>query len=149
MTFEEFQEAFTKWSIDEIEAKKIDGWPVCPYAKQARVQNKIQFIDASIDPAEIRKFDSENFEIGIAWLDGADNLKGAVNLCKYLSEVNPHLLYFKSTPESGFFTKNVSNCIFIQLKGDILEKREHLLTTTYYDSWPAEYFEEITGLQKD
>jgi hypothetical protein len=150
MTFEEFKEAFLQWSIEKIEAKKPDGFPVCPYARKARMDNKVQYIDASDDVSELRNFDSENYEIGIAWLGHDDpNIKAAINTCDFLSKLNPHLLYFTSTTESGYFEKNISNCIFIQLKDDIMEKRDQLLETKYYDSWPAEYFHEITGLTKD
>lgn len=149
MTFEEFKEAFIEWTINEIESKKEDGFPVCPYARKARVDNKIQFIDASEEVSNLRNFDQENFEIGIAWIGNTDyNVDTAMSLCEFYSQLNPDLLYFKSIPGSGYFTSNVSYCIFIQLKNDILEKRGQLLETKYYDSWPEEYFQEITGLDK-
>ena len=58
---------------------------------------------------------------------------------------NPDLLYFTSTRESGHFVKNFTDCVFIQLKGDIMEKRKYLKNTKYYDSWPADYYKLITG----
>lgn len=149
MTFNEFTEEFNSWSIEKIEAKKIDGFPVCPYARKARMEEKVQYIDASDDISLIRTFDDKNFEIGIAWLGNDDsNLKAAVNTCKFLAELNPNLMYFSSTPHSGYFEKNISYCIFIQLKDDLELKRGQLMQTTYYDSWPKEYFEEITGMKK-
>jgi len=36
--------------------------------------------------------------------------------------------------------------VFIQRKSDLLEKRKHLHeNTTYYDSWPVDYYNLIMG----
>ena len=149
MTFEEFCQAFLKWSEEIIEAKKFDGFPICPYARHARLNNLVQFIDARENVSDLNKFDKEKYEIGIAWLgDNTDAVSTAERYCEYLSELNSDLLYFTSTPLSGYFAKNFTNCVFIQLKGDIMEKRSQLHNTKYYESWPAEYYKAITGQDK-
>lgn len=145
MTFEEFQQQFIDWTINTIEAKKDDGFPICPFARKARLQNKIQFIDAremSID--KFREFDEKKFEIGIAWIEGND-LTPVPDMITQLETENPELLYFISTKESGHFAKNFQDCVFIQLRGDLEEKRAYLHTTRYYESWPAEYYKSILG----
>ena len=63
---------------------------------------------------------------------------------RYKAE-NPDLLYFTSTTDSGHFAKNFTNCVFIQLRGDIDNRREQLHKTKYYDSWPEHYYKIITG----
>jgi hypothetical protein len=149
MTFQEFCQAFILWSESIIEEKKIDGFPVCPYAKHARLTNAVQFIDARVDIQALREFDKTKYEIGIAWIGDNDiQLKSAEKYADYLVNLDPELLYFTSTPDSGFFAKNFTNCVFIQLKADILERRSQLHNTTYYDSWPAEYYKAITGHDK-
>jgi len=63
-----------------------------------------------------------------------------------LSVKNDNLLYFTSTRTSGHFVKNFTDCVFVQRKDDLLEKRTHLKdNTTYYDSWPIDYYKLITG----
>jgi len=149
MTFEEFCQAFLKWSEEIIEAKKFDGFPICPYARHARLNNLVQFIDARENVSDLNKFDKEKYEIGVAWLgDNNESLVTTEKYCEYLSELHPGLLYFTSTPQSGYFAKNFTNCVFIQLKDDILEKRGQLHNTKYYESWPAEYYKAITGQDK-
>lgn len=145
---QEFSNKFLEWTEQEIEAKKLDGFPVCPYARRARVQNKIQFIDSRDQEtliSSLLSFDKEQYEIGIAWLgDQTDDYMSKVSdIIGDLSEKNPDLLYFTSTRTSGHFAKNISDCVFIQLKGDILEKRKHLHTTEYYNSWPLDYYQGI------
>ena len=125
MLFEEFKERFIEWSISSIEKG------ICPFAKKARLENKIQFLDWSENENE--QFDQDNYQIAIAWTD--DRI---VNI--------PHtesLYYFTSTKDSGYFAKNFTNCVFIQKKNDIDEKRTMLHDIGYYDNWPREYYEEI------
>lgn len=148
MNFDDFCAKFLEWTEKEIEAKKLDGFPICPFARKARLQDKIQFLDCTVNVQNLRDFDKEKYEIGIAWVDSDDQLVTAQEYAKFLEQMNPDLLYFTSTPHSGAFAQNFTNCIFVQLKQDILDKREYLLTTKYYDSWTPEYFKEITGKDK-
>lgn len=145
MTFEEFKTSFLKWSEEKIETKKDDGFSVCPYAKHARINNKVVFIDARDNLVEnLLTFDKEEYEIGIAWIDGVDIDFVEQEISK-LHDEYPDLLYFTSTTDSGYFVKNFTNCVFIQLRNDILERRNQLHNTKYYDSWPEDYYKIITG----
>lgn len=145
MTFDDFIAAFLDWSEKHIETKKSDGFSTCPFARKARLQNKIQFIDARADTlTNLQTFNDADYEIGIAWVDTAD-MSDVEKICEELSEKNTHLLYFTSTTDSGYFVKNFTNCVFIQLKRDILEKRAVLKKTDYYNSWPVDYYKLITG----
>lgn len=147
MTFELFKERFLKWTEDVIEAKKDDGYPICPFAKRARLLDKIQFINALTDvQAQLETFDKEKYEIGIAWLGDHANMESLEFELEPLRKKHPDLLYFISSTDSGYFAKNFTNCIFIQLRSDILEKRGYLHTTNYYDNWPKDYYKSITTL---
>lgn len=146
MNFEQFTSEFLRWTEEKIEAKKIDGFPVCPYARRARLTHKIQFIDARNNLLDkLESFDDGVYEIGIGWLGDEADLTIVQNTLDQLSEKYPDLLYFVSTPTSGYFAKNFTNCVFIQLKADILEKRSALHQTAYYNSWPIDYYNDITG----
>ena len=148
MNFETFISTFLMWSEERIEQKKLDGFPICPFARKARLTQKIQFIDArDLRAVSLESFDKETYEIGIAWLGDIDKdqLHNIELITEQLMIENPDLLYFTSTRESGHFVKNFTDCVFIQLKGDIMEKRKYLKNTKYYDSWPADYYKLITG----
>jgi hypothetical protein len=146
MNFQEFQDKFLEWTEEEIEAKKLDGFPICPFARKARLQNKIQFIDARNNLASsYDTFDKETYEIGIAWVDGCD-MSEVEKIIELQATKDTDLLYFTSTTTSGHFTKNFTNCVFIQLRGDLEEKRKYLHTTKYYDSWPLDYYKMITSV---
>ncbi len=146
MNFQEFQNKFLDWTENEIEAKKLDGFPICPFARKARLQNKIQFIDARDNKeSSYETFDKEIYEIGIAWVDGCD-MHQVENTIEQQMQKHNDLLYFTSTTTSGHFAKNFTNCVFIQLRDDLTEKRKYLHTTKYYDSWPLDYYKLITSV---
>ncbi len=146
MTFDTFVSTFLMWTEEKIEAKKDDGYPICPFARKARIQDKIQFIDArDFSEYSLSEFNKEKYEIGIAWMGDKVDVQALEDLAKQMEELNPDLFYFTSTVGSGHFTSNFTNCIFIQLKDDILSKREYLKKSDYYSSWPEEYYKLITG----
>jgi len=136
MTFEEFKIKFIEWAISEVEPK------ICPFAKKARLQDKIQFIDCPRGIyGEFLEFNPNRYDIGIAWL--GDFTAGIEDELADLRKHNPDLFYFLSTTDSGYFTKNFTNCVFIQKKDDILEKRDWLKTIGYYENWPDWYYNDI------
>jgi hypothetical protein len=142
MTFETFKTQFLEWVQDKIEPTRGNGYPICPFARKARLQDRIQFINAPRGIyGEFLEFDEENYDIGIAWL--GEFTSGIEDELEDLRKLNPHLLYFLSTPQSGHFVKNFTNCVLIQKKDDIEIKRQVLLDTTYYDDWPKDYYKEI------
>tara|TARA_R100000027_G_C2251022_1_gene94334 strand:+ start:4128 stop:4568 length:441 start_codon:yes stop_codon:yes gene_type:complete len=146
MNFQEFQNKFLEWTENEIEAKKLDGFPICPFARKARLQNKIQFIDARDNQSDTYEtFDKDQYEIGIAWVDGCD-MDQVESVIEQQMQKHNDLLYFTSTTTSGHFAKNFTNCVFIQLRDDLTEKRKYLHTTKYYDSWPLDYYKLITSV---
>jgi len=146
MNFQEFQDKFLEWTEEVIEAKKLDGFPICPFARKARLQNKIQFIDARDNQiSSYEQFDKETFEIGIAWVDGC-NISEVEKIIELQMEKHHDLLYFTSTTTSGHFAKNFTDCVFIQLRDDLVEKRKYLHTTRYYESWPLDYYKLITSI---
>ena len=151
--FNQFKEKFLKWTEEFIELKQPNGFPICPYARQARLNNEIQFVDVreNIDRC-ISALNLKKYMIAICWLGDEP-----IYTQKYINQKvedfntdprNKNLLFFLSNTESGAFVKNFTNCIFVQIKSDILTKREHLKTTNYYDTWPAEYYKYITGENK-
>ena len=143
MTFNNFKLEFLNWIIENIETKQKDvNFSICPYAKKARLQNKIQFIDCSDgDLKKMLNFNQKEFDIGVVWLK--DNIENVSEKLKKFKDKNPNLLYMLSTKNSGHFAKNFTNCIFIQNKNDIENKRNYLKDLGYYENWPSSYYDKI------
>lgn len=140
--FEQFKKDFTDWMINQLEVNKEDGYPTCPYARTARVQDKLQFIDCSgSNPDAMLEFDPRVKMVGVCWF-GDDVDLDTINL-EQMKELNPDLMYLQSTKTSGHFVQNISNVILIQIRSELLRRRASLHKSSYYDSWPAEYYKEI------
>ena len=140
--FEQFKINFTNWMINKLEVNKEDGYPTCPYAKTARVQDKVQFIDCQgPTPDNILEFDPRTKMVGVCYFgNDVDVTKLDLN---HIRELNPDLMYLTSTTTSGHFVQNISNVILVQIRSELLRRRASLHKTNYYDSWPAEYYKEI------
>jgi hypothetical protein len=94
----------------------------------------------------------KKYMIAICWL-GDEPIYTQKYINQKLEEFNTdpahkNLLFFLSNTESGAFAKNFTNCIFVQIKSDIMSRREYLKTTKYYENWTPEYFKYITGKDK-
>jgi hypothetical protein len=151
--FDNFVTKFLDWTKNVIEEKQPNGWPICPYARQARIDNEIQFIDAreKLDRCHTT-INLKKYMIAICWL-GDEPIYTQKYIDQKLQEFNTdpahkNLLFFLSNTQSGAFAKNFTNCVFVQIKSDIMSRREHLKTTKYYDNWTPEYFKYITGEDK-
>lgn len=138
--FEYFKLDFIKWMYTHLEPARIGEYPVCPYAQFARRKDKIGFVDSRNG---IVTTDLGNNEIVIHWLGDNIDVNEYTLLVEKLNKDNPLLLYLLSTPLSGHFVKNFTNCIFAQNRLDIESKRKYLKTTDYYNKWPVDYLKSI------
>jgi len=152
-SFNQFKQDFLTWTENVIEEKQPNGFPICPYARKARLDNEIQFIDVrdNIDRC-VSGLNLKKYMIAICWL-GDEPIYTQKYIDQRLDEFNSdpahkNLLFFLSNTESGAFAKNFTNCIFVQIRSDIMSRREYLKTTNYYDTWPVEYYKYITGENK-
>lgn len=152
-SFNEFKDKFLSWSQHVIEETQSNGYPICPYARKARLNQEIQFIDIrdNIDRC-VSGLNLNKYMIAICWL-GNEPIYTQKYIDQKLQEFNQNpahknLIFFISNTESGAFAKNFTNCIFVQIKSDIISRRQYLKTTNYYDNWPVDYYKYITGEDK-
>jgi hypothetical protein len=151
--FNNFVTNFLDWTKTVIEEVQPNGWPICPYARKARLDNEIQFIDVRDNIERCHtQINLKKYMIAICWL-GDEPIYTQKYINQKLEEFNTdpahkNLLFFLSNTESGAFAKNFTNCIFVQIKSDIMSRREYLNTTKYYENWTPEYFKYITGKDK-
>ena len=152
-SFNKFKNDFIAWSCNNIETIQDNGFPICPYARQARLNNEIQFIDCrdNIDRS-VSALNLKKYMIAICWL-GDEPIYTQKYIDQKIEEYNSdpshkNLLFFLSDLQSGAFVKNFTHCIFVQIKSDIMSRRSHLKTTKYYENWTPEYYKYITGEDK-
>ena len=67
--FNNFVTNFLDWTKTVIEEKQPNGWPICPYARKARLDNEIQFIDARENIERCHtQINLKKYMIAICWL---------------------------------------------------------------------------------
>lgn len=148
MNYEEFKTAFIEWSINNVEPDKGDGWPVCPYARKARLNGEIQFMDgrdlsSTIDVLET--FDDHTYNMAVCWMGDECSVDEMRKISEFMESKHPEYYYFVSTETSGNFVQNFTRVLIVQIKADIENRRGKLKKTSYYHSWPQEYYREIVG----
>lgn len=154
----EIVEKLTKWMTDFVEApnSKLGNWPPCPYARQARVNNKI-----SIKFSTVEEFDEvvresfetlEDKEVVVICFDhrtvNPDYLK---NLVEDMNHVLMPMNYviLEDHPDSLEYVNGVNmnfgECgLLVLQKLDKLNKAsEQLKEKGYYDTWSQEELDEV------
>ena len=135
--------------------KELGGFSVCPFAKKALNDKKVfwsyigpepeayilRYIEATPD-FEVIVF----FNLGKSLTD--DDLKSIISK---LQAKRNDMIFLKDHPDNpGFISGvNTSNgeypAVLVQPRAKLIEAREKLLRTDYYNYWSDEYKQEILG----
>ena len=135
--------------------KELGGFAVCPFAKKAMNDKKVfwsyigpepeayilRYIEATPD-FEVIVF----FNLGKSLTD--DDLKSIISK---LQAKRNDMIFLKDHPDNpGFISGvNTSNgeypAVLVQPRAKLVEAREKLLRTDYYNYWSDEYKQEILG----
>ena len=144
--------------ISHISSRKdeLGGFAICPFAKKALEENKIYFYYIDNDPVQqiSTYMDGFNQNMGyevILFYDvekklSDDDCTDAIN---QLNKKNSDTIFLKDHPDSPGFINGISTgngeypIIIAQPKEKLLQFREALKKTPYYDVWDEEYLKEI------
>lgn len=133
--FSDFVEKFWKWEAN-LEIPTDRSWPACPYARAARLENKVELIDAREDMNKISDFD-RNMDIGIAWLGDEIDLEKKRAQLDVLRKKNPDLDLMISRPGGrASLAPNFTNTVVIHRSDDLLKRRRALYEAGYYQDYP-------------
>ena len=125
-SFNNFKEDWIKHSTDVVEIIQPNGYPKCPFARQARTNNQMQIIDGSKDLFQaIEEYTGEK-DIGVIWLGDAITDTHRQIVADMRAD-NPHLIYFISD-------RIISNVIVIHNLAHFIKKRKQLMKAgNFYD----------------
>lgn len=152
------EENLKKWAERVTQRRpELGGMAICPFAKKSLKENKILFfkVEGSKFPlieisVILKLIKNDDFELAIFYdtekLLTDDNLKSIIRI---LQPDFQDLILLKDHPSEpgfirGIYTGNgVYPIILAQPKSKLLESREILKKTKYYDYWSEEYLKEI------
>ena len=145
-----------RWIMEFVERpnSKLQGWPPCPFARQARLQNKID-IRKGYDPfADLMHLGHlDNFDVVVfvydpkAW--AADEFEYMIGACNrgFLHTRNMHALGdHPDCPEivnDVIMNQGTYALTFVQLLDKLNSSARDLAAKGYYNGWPENY---LTGL---
>lgn len=153
------------WSINFVEKKsdKLDEWPICPYAKQARLKNQVEIIEVKDSEdyllevvKQARTIKNKDKKLIIVAcgdmtipVDDLSNYITALNHTfvmddVYLMPFHPdddgeeevEFLEGEYEPENEFFM------VLIQPFKELEEASGHLHKKGYYKNWNKEYYQD-------
>ena len=143
--------------IQRISEKRdeLGGFAICPYAKKAFEDKKIfwSYIGQECEAYILRYIEATpDFEVIVFY-----NLKKNLTdddlkvIITKLNSKRPDLIFLKDHPDNPGFINNISTSnkeyptILVQSRSKLMEFREKLSKTNYYDYWSEDYKKEIFG----
>ena len=153
------EENLIEWVKRVSERKdEIGGYSICPFAKKAVEEKKVFWstIAYECESYILRYIEStSNFEL-IVFYNTSKNLtdEDLLNLISKLQSKRPDLIFLKDHPDNPGFINGLNTgnneypVILVQPKDKLLEARNKLLKTKYYDYWSEDYKNEILGYGK-
>ena len=143
--------------IQKISEKKdeLGGFNICPFAKKALEEKKVfwSYIGYESVAYILRYIEATpEFEI-IIFYNLSKNLtdEDLLSIIAKLQIKMPDMVFLKDHPDNPGFINGVNTSngeyptILVQPRNKLIEAREKLLKTKYYDSWSEEYKKEIFG----
>ena len=149
-TTESSSDQLKKWILDFLSKPNpaFDNLPPCPYAKKAWVDGHVkikQFENFDRLDQDLISFPYNTDEVIIYYFNGTA-LPTSNDLEKIAEKYNKryrHLLFYDEHPDSienvdGVQLNSGVCALIVQDRKDLLEKREELMKTNYYDNWTTE-----------
>jgi hypothetical protein len=135
--------AIKDW-IDRISkpSTKLEGFPVCPYAKGA------DYTIVNTDGSDIEP-PPWAFDLYIYVLPDGYDEQTVIAIAAEYNRLYPDLVFLpdpkdRYTEINGVQTNNgEKNIILCQWRDDLMKAREKLSTTKYYQHWSEDYLNEI------
>ena len=153
------EENLISW-VQRISEKKdeLGGFSICPFAKKALEDKKIFWSSIAYECESyiLRYIESIcDFEL-IVFYNLSKNLtdEDLLNLISKLQSKRSDLIFLKDHPENHGFINGLNTgnleypVILVNPKDRLIEARNKLLKTKYYDYWSEEYKNEILNYGK-
>lgn len=158
MQQEEIKNLLEQWIVNFVEEKnpKLDNWPPCPFAKKARLENKIEiiFVDSILEIVymienNINKLHS-NKDVLIFCIDKI-NSKEIIDIVDQLNKIwmSNDIVFLRDHPdineELNGVKSNFGHCALIlaQKLQELNKFSDQLRKKGYYNSWSQEDIDRV------
>jgi hypothetical protein len=152
MNFDQARIEITAWIVDFVEKPTplLNGWAPCPYARQARVNNRVDIRPGCFNPIDdLKHITMGNYDV-IAYVYGperwpADEFNKLVKIANMVHLSTQGLIALADHPDDVESVKGVVMnqgtyaIVFVQDLAKLNESAQQLGSKGFYHSWPEEY----------
>jgi len=164
MDEQDIRQQLNQWLIDFVEKPNplLNNWPPCPYARQARLNNKItiKFCEVFEFMDIIRESMYALEEKDVVVICFNHNHIDPVSLQEFVAGTNKTLMpvnyvILEDHPNSPEFVNgvkmNFGHCglLILQKLDKLNTAADHLKEKGYYDTWPKENLDEVVTWRYD
>ena len=164
MSIEQIRKDILDWSekFVEVPHKALGGWPPCPYARRARLNNTIgifQGTDPYYDLKVRARHGLGQYEVVIYAYDPTEwdynNFHASLESAHSEFLLPKNLLVLEDHPDDAEIVNGI--CMnqgkyalaLVQDRADLDEKAAHMFSKGFYHSWPEEYLNVLFANRKD
>lgn len=149
-----------QWLVDFVEKTNplLNNWPPCPYARQARLANRIHIVFDS--PLEIAGYVTflDNHDVVILCFDSAEYSASQIEL--FTQHINSSLIWkdcvvLEDHPDSKEFVNgvkmNFEECglMILQRLSKLNTSADQLKDKGYYNTWSEENLDHVVNWRYD
>jgi hypothetical protein len=160
MDQDRIREKLREWLVDFVEKPNplLNNWPPCPYARQARLTNKIHIVFDS--PLEIAHYVTflDDYDVVVLCFDPADYSASQIEL--FTKHINSILMWkdyvvledHTDAKESiNGISMNFGECglMVLQRLSKLNAAADQLREKGYYDAWSKESLDDVVSWRYD
>lgn len=161
MDFEQARRDIEQWIVDFVEKPNplLAGWPPCPYARQARLQNRIDIREGLRDPLELSQIQMQDLDV-IAYVYDADQLDAeafnqSVDQLNQAYLVSRNMIALADHPGDHEEVNGVCMnqgtwaIVFLQDLDKLNAAAGQLAAKGFYHGWSEEYLQRLFANRQD
>ena len=160
MDQQSIRQKLEQWLVEFVEKPNplLNNWPPCPYARQARLANKIHIVFDS--PLEIALYVPflDNYDVVVLCFDHTEFSAGQIE--KFTRHINSILVWkdyvvLEDHPDAEEFVNgvkmNFDKCglMILQRLSKLNTAADQLREKGYYDTWSKENLDEVVNWRYD
>lgn len=162
MNFTQAQQEISQWIVDFVEKPNpmLNNWAPCPYARQARINNRVDIRQGCYNPIDdVKQADLGEFDVAVyvygreRWsADEFNTLVKIVNM-SYLAQRG--LIALADHPDDvetvkgAVMNQGTYAILFLQPLDKLNEAAKQIAKKGFYDGWDEEYLKALFAGRED
>lgn len=162
MNFEQAKKDIEQWIVDFVEKPTplLNGWPPCPYARQARINNKVDIRQGCFNPIDdLKQVDMGDLDV-IAYVYGrerwpADEFNELVKIANMVHLSSQGLFALADHPDDTesvlgvVMNQGTYAIVFVQDLAKLNHFAKILADKGFYKDWPEDYLQVLFEGRQD